>query len=81
MKAMSLEEAVATVRSMPAHQRAAALRGFARAEGAGWTVLDPRQCTPYMAERCDYRGGPGNGRICLVAVDQSTGCPYADYVP
>jgi hypothetical protein len=89
MKAMSLEEAAKAIRAMPTEERANALEALAAAAiqdltggaSARWTILDPLECTPEMAAHCDYRGGPGNGRICLVLVDERVACPYADYVP
>ncbi len=89
MKAMSLEEAVATIRAKPPAERAAAIEALAAAanrdiaEGpvAGWAVFDPLECTQDTAARCDYRGGPGSGRICLVAIDEGVECPHAEYVP
>jgi len=89
MKPMSLEEATAAIRRMPAGERASAIGALAGAatqglsDGpiAGWTLLDPLECTSEMAAHCDYRGGPGSGRICLVAVDEEVHCPHAEYVP
>jgi len=89
MKALSLEEAAKALRMMPADARAnavealaaAATRELAEGPGAGSAILDPEECTPDMAAHCDYRGGPGGGRICLVLVDERVACPYADYVP
>ena len=88
MKAMSLEEAAKAIRKMAPDERARARELLASAavgelaDGPpAWTVLDPGECTPDMAARCDYRGGPGEGRICLVLVDERIACPYADYVP
>ncbi|HVP67901.1 MAG TPA: hypothetical protein VMT17_11620 [Anaeromyxobacteraceae bacterium] len=88
MKPMTLEEAAKAIRAMPREERHRALQALADAAGdglasgpsAGWTILDPLQCTPDMAAHCDYRGGPGSGRICLVAVD-GLDCPHAEYVP
>jgi len=88
MKGMSLDQALAAIRAMPPQDRVAAVEALARAatrglegQGNGWTVFDPLECTPDVATRCDYRGGPGKGRICLVAIDDRVGCPHAEYVP
>jgi len=89
MKPMTLEEAAKAIRAMPAPDRARALEALASAATEGladgpsatWTILDPMECTADMAAHCDYRGGPGSGRICLVAVQDDVECPYAEYVP
>ncbi|HTP49676.1 MAG TPA: hypothetical protein VMK42_03175 [Anaeromyxobacteraceae bacterium] len=89
MKHMSLEEAADAIRRMSPGERqhamealaAAVAEGVADGPSGGWTILDPQDCTPAMAERCDYRGGPGNGRICLTRVDAGVPCPHAEYVP
>lgn len=89
MKAMSLEEVAKMLRSMPPDERVRAVEALARAatdelsegRGTAWTIVDPLECTVDMAAQCDYRGGPGEGRICLVLVDENVACPHADYIP
>jgi len=89
MKALSLEQAVALVREKPPAERAAAVEALASAAtqdidggpASGWAIFDPLECTPDTAERCEYRGGPGSRRICLVAIDRAIDCPHAVYVP
>jgi len=88
VKGMTLAQAVAAIRAMPPQERVAAVEALAstasggpEGPGEGWKVFDPVECTPEVATRCDYRGGPGKGRICLVAIDERVGCPHAEYVP
>ena len=89
MKSMSLEQAVAAIRAKPPAEREAALEALTSAATQDiadgpvgrWAIFDPLQCTPEIASRCEYRGGPGSRRICLVAIDEAVHCPHADYVP
>jgi hypothetical protein len=84
MARTSLREAVEAVRAMAFADRGGALLALAAAatadaaDGPGWTVFHPLECTPDVAARCWHAGRSMvvDGRICSALVDPDGPCPF-----
>lgn len=84
MGLLSLDRAYAMIARLPPEERARSTRALAGAvtcelnEGAGWSALDPLECTPQRASHCLSAGGvvAVGSQVCLSVLDQDLACPY-----
>ena len=87
MRALSLEEAVASIRALPSEERETAIHfltdrvahALVDSLKPAMTIFDPLECTPARAGRCHRRPEmfPLTNEVCAVFVDEDCTCPHA----